>query len=55
MAGQRGRDVLIKISDGGDPEAFITLAGIRTSQLDLNQQRISGSLLRAQRHAAAVG
>ncbi|RIJ28500.1 phage major tail protein, TP901-1 family [Henriciella mobilis] len=43
MAGQRGRDVLIKISDGGDPEAFITLAGIRTSQLDLNQQPVDAT------------
>ena len=43
MSGQRGRDVLIKISDGGDPEAFITLAGIRTSQLDLNQPPVDAT------------
>ena len=30
MSGQMGRDVLIKISDGGMPETFVTLAGIRS-------------------------
>lgn len=43
MAGQRGRDVLIKISDGADPESFVTLAGIRSSQLDLNQQPVDST------------
>lgn len=43
MAGQRGRDVLIKISDGLEPEGFDTLAGIRTSEFDLNQQAVDAS------------
>ena len=43
MAGQRGRDVLIRISDGGDPESFVTLAGIRASELDLNQQAVDAT------------
>ena len=43
MAGQRGRDILIKISDGGAPEGFITLAGIRTSEFDLNQQVVDAT------------
>lgn len=30
MAGQKGRDVLVKIGDGGAPETFLTLAGVRT-------------------------
>jgi hypothetical protein len=29
MAGPRGRDVLIGIGDGGSPEAFISVVGIR--------------------------
>ena len=29
MAGQRGRDVLISIGDGDEPEAFFVVAGIR--------------------------
>ncbi|WP_300379331.1 phage major tail protein, TP901-1 family [Henriciella sp.] len=43
MAGQRGRDVLIKISDGGAPESFVTLAGVRTSELELNQQQVDAT------------
>ena len=43
MAGQRGRDVLIKISDGGTPEAFVTLAGIRSSEFELNQQEVDAT------------
>lgn len=45
MAGQRGRDVLLKISDGGTPETFITLAGIRTSEIELNAESVDGSAL----------
>jgi TP901-1 family phage major tail protein len=43
MSGQMGRDVLIKISDGGMPETFVTLAGIRSSELDLNQQSVDAT------------
>lgn len=43
MAGQRGRDVLIKISDGALPESFITLAGIRTSEIELNARPVDGT------------
>ena len=43
MAGQKGRDVLIRISDGGDPEAFVTLAGIRTSEIELNQRGVDAT------------
>ncbi len=43
MAGQKGRDVLIKVSDGGTPEAFVTLAGIRSSDIELNAQSVDGT------------
>lgn len=43
MAGQKGRDVLIKISDGASPEAFVTLAGIRSSEMELNQQGVDAT------------
>jgi TP901-1 family phage major tail protein len=36
MAGQKGRDVLIKIGDGGSPEAFATVAGIRAKTIALS-------------------
>lgn len=34
MAGQRGRDILMKISDGAG--AFVTVAGVRASRIELN-------------------
>jgi TP901-1 family phage major tail protein len=36
MASQRGRDVLIHIGDGGSPEAFVTVAGIRARTISLS-------------------
>lgn len=34
MSGQRGRDLLLKISDGEG--AFVTVAGVRASRIELN-------------------
>jgi TP901-1 family phage major tail protein len=36
MAGARGRDVVVKIGDGGDPEAFAVVAGIRARTIALS-------------------
>lgn len=35
MAGQSGRDVLIKVGDGGSPESFATVAGVRAKTITL--------------------
>lgn len=35
MAGQRGRDLLLKIGDGGSPQAFHTLGAARMTAFDL--------------------
>lgn len=43
MAGQKGRDVLIKIGDGGSPEAFATIAGIRAKTISLNARTVDGT------------
>lgn len=43
MAGQRGRDVLLKIGDGGTPEAFTTVAGIRAKTISLNARSVDGT------------
>lgn len=43
MAGQKGRDVLIKIGDGADPEYFITVAGIRAKTISLNARSVDGT------------
>lgn len=36
MTAQRGKDLLLKIGDGGAPETFTTVAGLRTRTLSLN-------------------
>jgi TP901-1 family phage major tail protein len=38
-----GRDVLIKIGDGGDPETFAAIAGIRAKTISLNARAIDGT------------
>lgn len=43
MAGQKGRDVLIKIGDGDTPEAFTTIAGIRAKTISLNARTVDGT------------
>jgi TP901-1 family phage major tail protein len=43
MSGQKGRDVLIKIGDGEDPEAFVTVAGIRAKTISLNARTVDGT------------
>lgn len=36
MSGQRGRDVLVRIGDGGSPEIFVAIAGIRARTISLS-------------------
>ena len=43
MSGQKGRDVLIKIGDGEDPEIFVTVAGIRAKTISLNARTVDGT------------
>jgi TP901-1 family phage major tail protein len=40
MTAQRGRDLLIKIGDGADPEVFTTVAGLRATTLAFNSQAV---------------
>ncbi|MGB0261769.1 MAG: phage major tail protein, TP901-1 family [Henriciella sp.] len=40
MMGRKGRDILLKISDGKDPENFVTLAGIRSREISLNARPV---------------
>lgn len=40
MAGQRGRDILLKVADGASPDQFITIAGIRTQSFELNSESV---------------
>lgn len=36
MGAQRGKDLLLKIGDGGSPEQFATVAGLRARTISLN-------------------
>jgi TP901-1 family phage major tail protein len=36
MTAQRGRDLLLKIGDGGTPQNFATVAGLRSTTLTFN-------------------
>jgi TP901-1 family phage major tail protein len=40
MTAQRGKDLLVKIGDGGEPETFTTVAGLRATTLAFNAQAI---------------
>ena len=43
MAGQKGRDVPIKIGDGAEPETFATVAGVRAKTISLNARSVDGT------------
>lgn len=40
MTAQRGRDLLIKIGDGGSPENFTSVAGLKATSLAFNAQTV---------------
>ena len=40
MAAQKGKDLLIKLGDGGGPETFTAVAGLRTASLGFNAQTV---------------
>lgn len=43
MSAASGAMVLIKVGDGGGPEQFTTIGGLRTSEMDVNNQLIDAS------------
>lgn len=40
MGAQRGKDLLLKIGDGGSPEQFVTVAGLRARTVALNARPV---------------
>jgi TP901-1 family phage major tail protein len=40
MTAQKGKDLLLKIGNGADPETFATVAGLRATTLAFNSQTI---------------
>ncbi len=43
MTAQKGRDLLLKIGDGAEPEIFTTLGAARTSAMTLNNQPVDAT------------
>ena len=43
MTARRGRDMLVKIGDGGSPETFTTVAGLRTRTFSLNAREVDAT------------
>lgn len=43
MAAQSGKDVLLKIGDGGAPESFTALGGLRAKTISLNARAIDAT------------
>lgn len=43
MTAQRGKDLLIKIGDGGTPETFASVAGLRATVLAFNARAIDAT------------
>ena len=43
MAIQKGKDILLKIGDGGAPEAFTTVAGLRARTISLNAKTVDAT------------
>ncbi|MEM8935286.1 MAG: phage major tail protein, TP901-1 family [Pseudomonadota bacterium] len=43
MSAQRGKDLLLKIGDGGAPESFSSVAGLRTKTLSLNARIVDAT------------
>ncbi|GAA4781228.1 phage major tail protein, TP901-1 family [Stakelama sediminis] len=41
MAAEKGSAFLLKVGDGGDPVAFTTVAGLRTTQLSVNGEMVA--------------
>jgi TP901-1 family phage major tail protein len=40
MAAQKGKDLLLKLGDGGSPENFAAMAGLRTMALGFNAETV---------------
>jgi TP901-1 family phage major tail protein len=43
MAAQKGKDILLKIGDGGSPEAFTSIAGLRARTISLNAKSVDAT------------
>jgi TP901-1 family phage major tail protein len=43
MSAQRGKDMLLKIGDGGSPQVFTTVAGLKARTISLNARTVDAT------------
>lgn len=43
MTAQSGKDILLKIGDGGDPQEFTSVAGLRAKTISLNARNVDAT------------
>ncbi|MEE2567328.1 phage major tail protein, TP901-1 family [Hyphobacterium marinum] len=43
MTAQSGKDILLKIGDGGEPESFASVAGLRAKTISLNARTVDAT------------
>lgn len=43
MTAQSGKDILLKIGDGGEPESFAAVAGLRAKTISLNARTVDAT------------
>jgi len=55
MAPQRGLDFLLKISDGQSPDAFTTVAGMKTTSMAINNELVDTTNKDDTRHRSLLG
>jgi predicted secreted protein len=48
MPSQNGRDLLLKIGDGGEPETFITIGAARTVEMSLDNQPVDATAMNSE-------
>jgi predicted secreted protein len=47
MTGQKGRDLLLKIGDGGAPEVFSAIGAARATMMEINNQPVEATAMNA--------
>lgn len=50
MAAQKGSALLIKIGDGGSPESFTTVGGLRSNSISLNDEAVDVTTMDSSGH-----
>ena len=54
MTTQKGLDFLLKVSDGGSPDAFTTLGGMQTTGMTINNEQVETTNKDDSRHRSLL-